>query len=166
MKHWYLVHTKPRKERVAEQNLLRQGYEVYLPLSRELRRRRDHWADVIEPLFPRYLFLRLGLGNDNTSPVRYTIGVHDLVRFTEDPAIVPDAVVDSLRYAADPNTGLHHPKEPLFALGDTVVIDTGPLAGLQAIFLAETSQERVTILLDLLGRENRIVVKRDILRLI
>ncbi|MCI0507213.1 MAG: transcription/translation regulatory transformer protein RfaH, partial [Gammaproteobacteria bacterium] len=31
MKYWYTVHTKPRQEAIAEENLLRQGFTVYLP---------------------------------------------------------------------------------------------------------------------------------------
>jgi transcriptional antiterminator RfaH len=91
--------------------------------------------------------------------------VHNFVRFTEEPAIVPDEIVESLKRTADCNTGLHHPKAPLFKPGDTVIIDSGPFAGLRAIFLAETGQERITVLLELLGRENRVTVKRDLLRL-
>ena len=166
MKHWYLVHTKPRQERVAEQNLQRQTYEVFLPLIKQMRRRRGHWHEVIEPLFPGYLFVRLQMGYDNISPVCYTTGVRNLVRFgAKEPAIVPDQIIDSLMRAADGNTGLHYLQNPLFQTGSTVIIDKGPLAGLKAIFLAETSEERVIILLEMLGRENRIIIERDLLRL-
>lgn len=166
MKHWYLIHTKPRKETVAEQNLQRQSYEVYLPLIQQSRRRRGRWLEVIEPLFPRYLFVHLQLGHDNFNPIKYTTGVHNLVHFTEMPAIVPDQIIESLRQTADRNTGLHHLNAPLFQPGDTVLIDKGPLTGLRAIFLAETGQERAIILLEILGRENRIIIKRDLLNLV
>lgn len=116
-------------------------------------------------MFPRYLFVRLRIGYDNIHPIRYTTGVHDLVRFTEEPSVVPDQIVESLRRTADCNTGLHRSKRPLFEAGDAVIIDEGPLAGLQAIFLAETGQERVIILLNMLGRENRVTIERDVLRL-
>lgn len=165
IKHWYLVHTKPRKEKVAEENLQRQNFEVYLPLIQGLRRRRGHWTEVIEPLFPRYLFVHLRFGYDNVYPIRYTMGVDRLVRFGEEPTVVPDQIVDSLRHSADRNTGLHYPNGPLFKPGDTVVIDEGPMAGLRAIFLAETGQQRVSILLEMLGRENRVTINRDLLRL-
>jgi len=165
MKCWYLVHIKPRKEMVAEQNLQNQGYEVYLPLVQQLCRRRGHWIEVIEPLFPCYLFVCLQFGYDNVRPIRYTTGVRDLVRFTEEPAVVPDQIIASLRRTADCKTGLHHPKGPLFKPGNAVIIDAGPFAGLQAIFLAETGQERAIILLEMLGRENRVTVNRDLLRL-
>lgn len=165
MKRWYLVHTKPRKERVAEQNLQRQGYEVYLPLIQQPRRRRGRWIEVIDPLFPNYLFVRLQFGWDNIGPIRYTTGVRALVRFTQEPAIVPDEIIESLKSAADRDTGIYRFEEALFKPGDKVMIDQGPLAGLNAIFLAETGQERVLILLEMLGRENQITIERDLLRL-
>ena len=165
MKRWYLVHTKPRKERVAEQNLQRQGYEVYLPLIQQPRRHRGHWIEAIDPLFPNYLFVRLHFGCDNIGPIRSTTGVRALVRFTQEPAIVPEEIIESLKFAADRDTGIYRVKEALFKPGDKVLIDQGPLASLTAIFLAETGQERVLILLDMLGRENQITVERDLLRL-
>ena len=59
--HWYLVHTKPRQEKCALDNLQRQGYQCYLPTrpSEKLRQRLLTLAD--EPLFPRYLFIQLGM---------------------------------------------------------------------------------------------------------
>lgn len=166
MKCWYLIHTKPRKEAVAESNLQRQGWEVYLPHIQQPRRRRGRWIEAIEPLFPRYLFVRLQLGFEDIRPISYTTGVHKLVRFTEEPAVVSDQIIAAIRHAEDLNTGLHHSREPLFKPGDRVVIDKGSLAGLQAIFLAEKGNDRVTILLEMLGRENRVTVKRDVLSLV
>lgn len=165
MKYWYLIHTKPFKERVAEQNLQRQGYKVYLPLIQQPCRRRGRWIEAINPLFPRYMFVHIRPHCDDIGPIRYTTGVHKLVRFTEEPAVVPDHIIESIKQAADHNTGLHHSKGPLFEPGDKVIIDQGPLTGLQGIFLAETGQERVVILLEMLGRENRVTVERDLLRL-
>lgn len=47
--HWYAVCCKPRHE----ENLLRQGYRVYLPRIRNAHHRRGQWLDKVEPLFPR-----------------------------------------------------------------------------------------------------------------
>ncbi len=165
MKCWYLIYTKPFKERVVEQGLQRQSYEVYLPLIQQPRRQRGRWIEVIDPLFPCYLFVRLRPGYDNIGPIRYTTGVRNMVRFTGEPAIVPDHIIESIKQTADHNTGLHHSKGPLFEPGNKVIIDKGPLTGLQGIFLAETGQERVVILLEMLGRENRVTVERNLLRL-
>jgi len=37
-KLWYLVYAKPNAEKLAENNLVRQGYTVYLPMIRNRRR--------------------------------------------------------------------------------------------------------------------------------
>lgn len=165
MTRWYLVYTKPRKEGVAAENLKRQGYEAYLPLIQQSRRRRARWSEAIEPLFPRYLFIRFTLGIDNVGSIRYTTGVSGLVRFTDEPAVVADHIVESIRRRADSENGLHRSKAPRFVPGDTVVIDTGPLARMEGVFVAETGQERVAILLHMLGRDNVVSAERAILRL-
>ena len=81
MSNWYLIHTKIRQERVALENLERQGFECFLPLIRAEKLRRGALQVVQEPLFPRYLFIRLGTGLESQSwaPIRSTIGVSRLV---------------------------------------------------------------------------------------
>ena len=164
MKQWYAVYTKPRQEGVAAENLKRQRYDVYLPLIVEARRQQHRWRQRIEPLFPRYLFVRLSLGCDNTSPIRCTTGVSKLVRFGDQLAVVDDEIVESLKGRADRVTGLHVPKSPVFEPGDKVVMDAGSMAGVEAILHGETSSERVVILLNLLGRKHYISVNRNRLR--
>jgi transcriptional antiterminator RfaH len=51
-------------------------------------------------------------------------------------------------------------QEHLFKPGDRVEILSGPFAGLPASILAETGKERVQLLLELLGRSNRVVISR------
>ena len=65
---WYLVQSKPRNEARALENLLRQGYETYLPLIEVERLQRGKLLKKQEPLFSRYLFLHLEEGNDNWGP--------------------------------------------------------------------------------------------------
>ena len=59
---WYVVQTQVNSEARAEQNLLRQGYEVYLP--RYLKRRRHaRKVDLMaKPLFPRYMLSTEDMG--------------------------------------------------------------------------------------------------------
>jgi len=57
---WYLIHTKPRQEALALTNLSRQGFECYIPMLRRQKIQQRKTALVSEPMFPRYLFIRLG----------------------------------------------------------------------------------------------------------
>ena len=127
MKHWYAIYTKSRQEVTAAENLRRQAFEVYLPNIKQGRRYRGQWREKIEPLFPRYLFIRLNLGEDNIAPIRSTHGVSKLVSFSDQPTTVPDPLIDALIELADPDTGLLHPKEDLFEAGTTATIVGGPL---------------------------------------
>lgn len=97
--HWYLVHTKPRQEKCALDNLLRQGFQCYLPTLPSEKLRQGVLTVTDEPLFPRYLFIRLGQGYSAPSwaPIRSTKGVSRLVSFGVEPAKVADSLVETLR---------------------------------------------------------------------
>ena len=161
MKHWYAIHTKSRQEKKAEENLRRQAFEVYLPSIKQGHRYRGQWREKIEPLFPRYLFIRLNLGEDNIAPIRSTHGVSKLVSFTGQPATVPDPLIDALTRVSDPDTGLIHPEKDLFEAGNTVTIMEGPLHGLEAVFKVHDGEQRSIILLDILGKIQQISIDRD-----
>ena len=103
---WYAIHTKARQEYVAMENLVRQSYEVFLPLIRQSRRRRGRWQAVTEPLFPGYLFSRLDLEADNIAPIRSTRGVAGLVRFGGLPCPVPADVVENLQSLQESEEGV------------------------------------------------------------
>jgi len=158
---WYAVCCKPRQEAVAEENLLRQGYRVYLPRIRNTHHRRGQWIDVIEPLFPRYLFIRVDPALRSTAPVRSTRGAVGLVRFGGQPAVVPEEVIDTLVQRETPDSGLHQDSRPLFCAGEAVRLAEGPLVGMEGVFIEEDGEKRVTVLLELLGKTNKIRIDRD-----
>ena len=161
MKNWYAVQTKPRQEATAEHNLQRQGFTTYLPKILLRKRRRDKWTKVVEPLFPRYLFIQVDPGEHSLAPVRSTLGVAGLVRFGHHLEPVPDSIIDYLRQAENPDTHQHHADDWPQQRGDAVRILEGPFAGLGGIFQAATSEQRAMVLIELLGRHNTVQVPMD-----
>lgn len=161
MQAWYVVHTKPRKEPLAEANLRRQNFETYLPCYKRVTKHRGTWRVVMEPLFPRYLFLRVNPDQQTVAPIRSTLGVTTLVTFGQRPMPVPDAVIDTLRYNVDAQRGLHRAPKQDFTTGQAVTINAGPFEGLQGIFDTTCGEERVAILLDILGKATRVVLTRS-----
>ena len=160
-KHWYAVQTKPRQERVAAEHMTRQSYETYLPQIKESRRLRGCWKDVIEPLFPRYLFVRTNPLTEDVSPIRSTRGVTGLVRFGQRMAPVPDEVIDALKDAEDSDECVCIDQRNIFRKGETVRILEGPLEGLEGIFEAETGEQRALILLEALGKMSKVYVEKN-----
>lgn len=160
MSPWYAVLCKPRREALAEENLLRQGYGVFLPRLAVQRRRAGRWADSVEPLFPRYLFVATVDARQSLAPVRSTLGVCGLVRFGAQPAVVPGGVIEALRARQDPADGTLARRSP-FAPGARVAFRAGPFAGLEGVFEMESGLERAFVLLELLGKLNKVQVSRD-----
>ncbi len=160
---WYLVHTKPRQERVALEHLERQGYPCYLPLLRQEKPRSGTVAVVDEPLFPRYLFVELGdtLQDRSWSPIRSTRGVSRLVTFGSQPARVPDALVAALQQQEASRQGK---VVKLFEVGDRVCIAEGPFAGVEGIFQLEEGERRVMVLIELMSRPVAVPVAKGALR--
>jgi transcriptional antiterminator RfaH len=147
MRAWYLIYSKPQLERVAQENLERQGYPSYLPLIRNRRRRKGRYVSLIEPMFPRYLFVRLSDETDNWGPIRSTIGVANLVRFGMRAARVPDSLIEMMEQRDE--EGVQTLAPPDLKPGDQVRIVEGVMAGYEAIFQARTGKERVVLLLQL-----------------
>ena len=158
MKAWYLVYSKPRQERVALDNLSRQGYQTFLPLIRLRRKRQRRYVWVTEPMFPRYLFINLSDESDNWGPIRSTIGVAGLVRFGGRPAKVPDDLVSALQ---SNEAGVWEMPTPDLKSGDRVRICEGPMAGYEGIFQSRSGKERVTLLLGVVSQAARVEVALD-----
>lgn len=159
-KRWYLIYSKQRQEKSAVANLLRQKYEVYFPQIRMWRTLRGIRKLVVEPLFPRYLFIRLDSHSDNWSPIRSTIGVASLVRFGAEPAQVPGELIDYLLSRQNAE-GLHEWAQPQLTIGQRARVISGPLTGYEGILIAKNSRERVVILMDLVGGQVRAKLNPD-----
>ncbi len=153
---WHLIHTKPRQERTAREQLERQGYTTYLPLIGQA----NDTQNPVTPLFPRYLFIRLTAGLDDWTPIRSTRGVSSLVRVGMNPARISDQLVDTIRKREGTN-GLHLLPAKSFCKGDQVRLVSGPLADYEAIFCEQRAEHRAIILLNLIGNMNRIEVPAE-----
>jgi transcriptional antiterminator RfaH len=118
-------------------------------------------VDRVEPLFPRYLFLQIDVEEQSVAPVRSTVGVTDIVRFGAEYATVLDKIVQELMNRAEPETGLHRLRKPLFERGVHVRVSEGAFSGLDGVFECYEGEERVLILLEMLGRQTRVRIPID-----
>jgi transcriptional antiterminator RfaH len=158
---WYVVQTQVNGEAKAAQNLMRQGYEIYLP--RYLKRRR-HARKVdltAKPLFPRYMFVAVDMATQRWRSIQSTFGVARLVSNGDDPAMVPEGVVSALRSREDENGFISLDRKPDFAPGDKVRVLAGAFMDSAGLFNALADRDRVSILLDLLGRKVRVLLDAD-----
>jgi transcriptional antiterminator RfaH len=146
---------------IAQENLLRQGFHVYLPRIQARKHCRGKWVKVVEPLFPRYLFIRVDPDRHSTASVRSTRGAVGLVRFGGQPAVVPDEVIEAISQQEDEATGLCKDDRIRFCEGQSVRVVEGPLAGMEGVFAQEDGEARVIVLMELLGKANKVRVSCD-----
>jgi transcriptional antiterminator RfaH len=148
---WYLVHTKPRQEKCAQENLQRQGYPCYLPTLPSEKLRQGLLTVTDEPLFPRYLFIRLGQGDSakSWSPIRSTKGVSCLVSFGIEPARVDDGLIELLRIQEG---SVQAEPERLFKQGERVRLTEAPFAGIEGIYQMADGERRVMVLIEILSK--------------
>ena len=151
MKNWYLIKTKPRQEKIAKQNLENQGYEAFCPIA-EINNR-------LVVLFPGYLFIQLNEKTQNWSPIKSTKGVSHFVKFGLNFAKVPMSVIEFIK------TNQHITIRKIknlnkFKPGDKVQISDGVFKNWVAIFKCYKSDERVILLMNLLGHEQSLSFKK------
>ncbi len=155
MMHWYVIHTKPREERRALFNLEQQQFDCYLPLLKVEKIRQRRLQCVEEPLFPRYLFIRLDMSDQgqNWATLRSTKGVSRLVMFGDRPARLEDDWVDGMRAMERQR---QESPEVLFSPGDKVRITEGPFVGLEGVFHLKDAEQRVLILVEWLHKSVKV----------
>lgn len=166
---WYVIHSKPRQEQVALDNLLRQGYHAWLPQIKvaTVGKRSARKADILalEPMFPRYLFVRPANDEQSIASVRSTLGVSTLVRFGDRPATIDHRTVCDIAHLELAQHQLDYHQITPFQPGVAVQIVSGPLAGLKGL-VSMSSSERVFMLLDFLGRQQKICLRPEQMALI
>jgi len=155
---WYVVQTRPKQEYRALEHLHNQGYICFLPTLRRERVRGRHRIEVEEPLFSRYLFVRLDRQKTNWSPVASTRGVSRLVSFGGRFASLPDAWVEALRSECE------QLQIPLFEEGARVEVRSGPFAGLEGVFQLKDGEARALVLLDFMSQPQKLVFPMEALR--
>ena len=159
---WYVVQTQVNGETKAEQNLLRQGYEIYLPRYLKRRRHARKVDFVAKPLFPRYLFVTIDMATQRWRSIQSTSGVSHLVTNGDEPAVVPEGVVRALKMREDAKGFVGLNAAPSFAPGDKVRVLGGAFMDNAGLFNGMADHDRVSILLEMLGRQVRVVLDADL----
>lgn len=160
---WYLLQSKPRQEFKSAQQLENQGYEVFVPIIKTQKIKANKLQLLIEPLFSRYLFIRLNKTTDNWGPIRSTKGVSSIVRFGGQPARVLESLIQELRHFLDA------PIQEIFHAGNAIEVSAGPLKTLTGIFqnlkTISDGEVRAMVLIDLMGKQQLFELQPSHLRM-
>jgi transcriptional antiterminator RfaH len=161
-KEWFILQFKSNSHRQATKNLNRQGFETFLPLHDTTSRRSSRFMNTSKPLFPGYMFIKFDRAKPEWHKINNTYGVSRLITCNSILKSIPTRFVDSLMERYD-FSGKLLPIQKL-KNGDQVTVLTGPFTNFIATVEKYEADQRIWILLDLMGRKTRIQTPLDALQ--
>jgi len=146
---WHAIYTKPGKEDTVAFHLQGLGIEVLNPKLKSKKYKRNKIVEVLEPLFPCYLFANFDK-EKYTHLITYTRGVRYIVG-KRNPVVVVDEIINTIKGSMEEGNILVV-KPQRFEKGVRVLIKEGPFKDFYGIFEKEVKgHERVMILLETLN---------------
>lgn len=155
---WFVAHTQPNAEARAVLNLERQGFTTYMPRYLKRRRHARRVDMVAVPVFPRYVFVAIDLGRQRWLSIRSTIGVSRLVGQGDAPLPVPQGIIEAMMQRHDEQGFVRLLSPTGLRAGDKVRVLGGAFEESLGLLEQVTDEQRVTILLDMLGRKVRVTL--------
>ena len=152
MKKWYLAYCKPKEEARARAYLEAQGIESYYPMVEIEKLRRGKRVPVREPMFPNYLFIYVDLEEVTPVTLKSTRGISRIIHFGREWTSISSQLVYQLM-SRDDSDEARASYASLPTQGDKVLIESGPLAGFEAIYLEPDGDKRAILLVSLLNQE-------------
>ena len=154
------MNTHPNRENSAELNLRNQGYAVYAPMIRKQIRHARRVSEVLRPLFPGYLFVRLNDTQSRWRPILSTVGVRTVVCTRDVPCILPTPFIDDLK--ARERDGVISRSASAHQIGETVRLGRGAFDGLAGKIIDLAENDRLVVLMDFLNRPVRVKISGDL----
>jgi transcription antitermination factor NusG len=154
---WQVAHTRPRCEKQVAAYCASRSVEHYLPLRRETKIYQRRKVTVHKPLFPGYVFARLG--RDQRVTLLRTGQVVRLLAVPDEERLVFE--LEQVRRALEADPGLVACQA--VRQGARVRITTGPFQGLEGVVEAIRGGARVVLNVEFIGQGVPVEVGLDML---
>ena len=159
-KKWIAAYTKPRHEKTVENELLKKGFEVYLPILKERRKWSDRKKWVEFPLFRSYIFVRTEI--KNSLFVLQTMGVVKVIKFGGEVAVIQNDSIQAIKLMVE---GGYMPEAiDYFVKGETVEVKSGPLKGLIGEVIRVDNSDRLLVRVDAIQHSVSVQIDRGYLK--
>ncbi len=156
--NWYPFYTRSRHEKKAYQNLIREGYNAYLPLKKSVRQWSDRRKIVETPLISSYVFAKTT--RDQLYNIVKLDGIARYISFAGQPATIRDKEIDIIRKALTEDTELEV-KDGMLGEGREVKLNAGPFMGYSGKVIKLKGKNRLVIEIEALNKTLLITVERN-----
>lgn len=154
---WFAVQVKSRSEKSVAAIARYNGFEQFLPLCTSRRKWSDRVKSLELPIFPGYVFCRIDL--ESRLQLLTIPGVQSILGAGRVPIPVDEAEIAALQTAA--KSGLPLEPWPFLKVGQRVLLEEGPLAGLEGLLIEVRKNYRVLLSVTLLNRSVAVEIERD-----
>jgi len=161
-KEWFILQFKANSHHQATKNLNRQGFKTFLPLHNATSRKTSRFINTAQPLFPGYMFVTFDRTESEWHKINNTYGVLRLVTFNSVLKPIPAALINNLMKRYDLSGKLLHTKK--LKKGEQVKVLNGPFSNFIATVEKYETDQRIWVLMGLMGREIKIQTSLDTLQ--
>jgi transcription antitermination factor NusG len=155
---WYALYTRHQHEKTVAKVLTRNGFDTFLPLYAAVHCWKDRVKQLSLPLFPCYVFLRGPFRH--WLPVLTTPGIHTVVGFGGQPAMIPSSQIEAIRRIVE--SPFRAEPHPFIKCGDRVRIKRGPLQGIEGTLVRKKNQWKLVLSLEMLERSVAVEVSASV----
>lgn len=157
---WFALRVRSNYERIAAIHLRDRGFEEFCPTFKTERQWSDRKKQIDAFLFPGYVFCRLNPAD--RLPVLSIPGAVGLVGFGNGPAPIPRNEIEAVRRMV--GAGMLVAPWPFLSAGQAVLIEKGPLAGVEGILKEIKRVFRLVVSVHLLQRSVSVEIDRSWVR--
>lgn len=147
---WHLIYTRPHQETRVANDLRDMNIQVYLPMTKVVRKWSDRVKIIDMPLFPCYMFVHLKSMYEFYNSTNGE-GGFDYVRFGREVARLSDAAINAVRLIETGGENVELSEEH-FLPGQQLEIIQGPLKGLNCEVVQHKGKDKILVRVQLLQR--------------
>lgn len=161
-KKWLVFYTQSRQEKKIRDLLLRNGFEVFLPLQKVMRQWSDRKKKVEAPLFNSYIFVFES--EDKITSILQIPGVAWNIRYNDKPAELRPKELTTIQRFLESGLLLETGPIEKFTPGDVVQVVDGPLKGMVGEILRTKEDAKFVVALDSIGQSLLVTIDTSLLK--
>jgi transcriptional antiterminator NusG len=157
---WFAARVRSNFERVTAVHLRERGFREFTPTYQAERQWSDRKKLIEQVLFPGYVFCNIN--PHDRGKVLTVPGLVGLVGAGKVPLPIPEAEIEAIRKLV--SSGVLVNPWPFLEIGQLVLIERGPLVGIEGILDSTRGKSRLVVSINLLQRSISAEVDRSWIR--
>lgn len=139
---WYPLYTRSRFEKKSYDNLVKAGFEAFLPLQKTERKWSDRKKVIDAPLFSSYVFVHIT--QNYIHKVLQVSGIVRYIQFNGRPATVRDNEIELIRSLLDEKSQIEV-VDGIIREGAPVTVNSGLLKGYTGKVIRKAGASKLVI---------------------